>query len=75
MEVFQLAGEGAEIGGYAAVMFAITLVVGCFAASAVPTQGRTTLEQGSSAVWCCVQGLAIGFVLLRFEALVEEGKI
>ena len=24
---------------------------------------------------CCMQGLAIGFVLLRVEALVEEGKI
>lgn len=23
----------------------------------------------------CMQGLAVGFVLLRFEALVEEGKL
>lgn len=24
---------------------------------------------------CCLQGLAVGFVLLRFESLVEEGKL
>eukprot|EP00884_Botryococcus_braunii_P021132 jgi/Botrbrau1/7702/Bobra.0159s0138.2 len=46
MEVFQLAGEGGEIAGVAAIMFAITLV-----------------------------GLAFGFVLLRVESLVEEGKL
>ncbi|DBA67240.1 hypothetical protein WJX79_009178 [Trebouxia sp. C0005] len=46
VEVFQLADEGALIGGTAAVLFACTLV-----------------------------GLAVGFVLLRVEALVEEGKI
>ena len=46
MEVAQIAGEGAFIGGVALTMTAITLL-----------------------------GLAVGFVLLRVEGLVEEGKL
>lgn len=78
VEVFQLADEGALIGGTAAVLFACTLVVSALAATrlrlicnSVPSPCRIC----QILVWTLLQGLAVGFVLLRVEALVEEGKI
>lgn len=80
-ELFQVADTAGFISGTAATMFAMTLVVRpppCCAGDA----GDAVLW--SAPCWACVaasepscplQGLAIGFVLLRVEALVEEGKI
>ena len=89
VEVFQLADEGALISGTAAVLFACTLVVSnfgcrCFPISAIQAIYRPDYTKVDVTVHgvhivnlpCfSMQGLAIGFVLLRVEALVEEGKI
>ena len=110
MEIAQLAGEFAEISGYATVMFAITLVVSlpptqchhliCIGASRPLELPQVMLARSCMSIprctgcapliaqstWpailpltslrCCPsQGLAGGFVLLRFESLVEEGKL
>lgn len=87
VEVFQLADEGALISGTAAVLFACTLVVSnfrcrCFPISAIQAtyscmQKFLSEHRIRIVNFSCfaLQGLAIGFVLLRVEALVEEGKI
>jgi hypothetical protein len=63
VEVAQVAGEAGFIGGVALTMCAITLLV--------------SLHQESKSThnYVALQGLAVGFVLLRIESLAEEGKI
>ena len=76
--MFQLADEGALIGGTAAVLFACTLVVSALAAvllRLICNSVRSPYSKCRVLAWTLLQGLAVGFVLLRVEALVEEGKI
>ena len=93
MPIAEVAGEFAEISGFATVMFAITLVVSVNRRAIrrakcvlIPswrhfawvlgtiTWGPMSLTHHEPRT-VLLQGLAAGFVLLRFEALVEEGKL
>lgn len=73
VEVAQIAGELEFISGVALTMVAITLVVSgpvgphCMQLDLGRTDLLTTVA--------LMQGLAVGFVLLRVESLAEEGKI
>ena len=73
MELFQLADELSYISGVAAVTFAVTLVVSVpdLLTMLTTAAGR----QGLKGSVLHAQGLAAGFVLLRVEALTEEGKL
>lgn len=88
MPIAEVAGEFAEISGFATVMFAITLVVSAGCADCMPIavlapvcmlvqfyQPVVLLQTPTAFFTGLLQGLAAGFVLLRFEALVEEGKL
>ena len=76
VELFQLADEGALIGGTAAVLFACTLIVRLLKLRKQPCSVGIGTELMTEFYWfVLLQGLAVGFVLLRVEALVEEGKI
>jgi hypothetical protein len=73
MELAQIAGEGGFIAGTALTMVALTMVVRAAAEPPrMPAAGEINAHRACAAA---VQGLALGFVLLRVESLVEEGKL
>ncbi len=77
MEVFQLAGEGL------ACWKEMQDILGLPCLEAVPLllfmcSPQITCNLGlqcCNTMWIVPQGLAFGFVLLRVESLIEEGKL
>jgi hypothetical protein len=71
MELAQVASMGAEITEVATTCFIITLVVR--AADAPPPCFVRACARSRALMRFAPQGLAIGFVLLRVESIVEGG--